>query len=66
MTQPEIFARPEMQVALAAVREAALLAAQIQAEMRGDDARLKSDHTPVTVADFAAQAVIAARLANAA
>ncbi len=65
MTQPEIFARPEMQVALAAVREAALLAAQIQAEMRRDDARLKSDHTPVTVADFAAQAVIAARLAEA-
>lgn len=54
---------PEIQFAIDAVREASLLVRQIQREMVGQ-ALSKDDRSPVTVADFAAQAVIAHRLAE--
>src|SRR3954447_699471 len=49
--------------ALEAVREASLLARRIQREMVSG-ALTKSDKSPVTVADFAVQALIARRLAE--
>jgi 3'(2'), 5'-bisphosphate nucleotidase len=52
---------PEAQFAIAAVREAALLARRIQRE-KVSDALKKDDRSPVTVADFAVQAIIARRL----
>ncbi len=52
---------PEAKFALAAVREAALLTRRVQAEMV-TDALTKGDKSPVTVGDFAAQAVVAKRL----
>src|SRR5882757_5352002 len=52
---------PEAQFAIAAVREAALLARRIQRE-KVSDALTKDDRSPVTVADFAVQALIARRL----
>ena len=55
---------PEVQFAVAAVREAAQLARRVQAEMV-TDALTKGDKSPVTVGDFAAQAVVAKRLADA-
>lgn len=51
----------EAEFALAAVREAALLTRRVQAEMVSD-ALTKGDKSPVTVGDFAAQAVVAKRL----
>ncbi|MEX2310377.1 MAG: 3'(2'),5'-bisphosphate nucleotidase [Pirellulales bacterium] len=54
---------PEAQFAIAAVREAALLARRIQREMVAG-ALIKNDRSPVTVADFAVQALIARRLAE--
>jgi 3'(2'), 5'-bisphosphate nucleotidase len=57
------FQSPDAQFAAAAVREAALLARRVQQEMvKG--ALTKQDRSPVTVADFALQAVIARRLAE--
>jgi 3'(2'), 5'-bisphosphate nucleotidase len=53
----------EAQFAVAAVREAALLARRIQREMVSE-AITKDDRSPVTVADFAVQALIARRLAE--
>ena len=58
-----MFDSPEAQFAVAAVREAALLVRRIQREMVGE-ALSKDDRSPVTVADFAAQALIARRLAE--
>jgi 3'(2'), 5'-bisphosphate nucleotidase len=52
---------PEAQFAIAAVREAALLARRIQREMVSG-ALTKDDRSPVTVADFAIQALVARRL----
>ncbi len=52
---------PEVAFALAAVREAAGLAASIQRDW-APSALTKGDNSPVTVADFAAQAVVGARL----
>jgi len=52
---------PEAQFAITAVREAALLVRRVQAEMV-TDALTKGDKSPVTVGDFAAQAVVAKRL----
>ncbi len=49
--------------AIEAVREAALLARRIQREMVGSELT-KDDRSPVTVADFAVQALIARRLAE--
>lgn len=57
------FDQPEIQFAIAAVREAALLVRRIQGEMVGE-AIAKDDKSPVTVADFAAQALIGHRLAE--
>jgi 3'(2'), 5'-bisphosphate nucleotidase len=54
----------EFDVALGAVRDGALLARDIR-EHVGDRALLKADRSPVTVADFAVQALVAHRLADA-
>ena len=54
---------PEVEFAVAAVREAALLVRQIQTELVGS-ALTKDDRSPVTVADFAAQALVAKRLSD--
>ena len=48
---------PELKFALHAVRQAALLVRQVQAEMVSA-ALTKDDRSPVTVADFAAQALV--------
>ncbi|MCC7474527.1 MAG: 3'(2'),5'-bisphosphate nucleotidase [Pirellulales bacterium] len=53
----------ESQFALAAVREASLLARRIQREMV-TGALTKDDRSPVTVADYAVQALLARRLAE--
>jgi len=51
----------KVRFAVKAVREAAQLVRRVQSEMAGE-ALAKGDKSPVTVADFAAQAVIAKRL----
>jgi 3'(2'), 5'-bisphosphate nucleotidase len=58
-----MFDSPEVQFAISAVREAALLARRIQREMVSGSLT-KDDRSPVTVADFAVQALIARRLAE--
>lgn len=55
--------QPEIQFALHAVRQAALLAQTIQAEMV-TPALTKEDRSPVTVADYAAQALVGALLSE--
>jgi 3'(2'), 5'-bisphosphate nucleotidase len=62
MPQPN-FDTPETRFAIEAVREAALLARRVQREMVSP-AITKDDRSPVTVADFAVQAVICHRLAE--
>lgn len=57
------FSLADAQFAIEAVREAALLARRIQREMV-TGALTKDDRSPVTVADFAVQALIAHRLAD--
>ncbi len=52
---------PEAQFAIAAVREAATLTRLVQREMVSP-ALTKGDKSPVTVADFSAQAIVAKRL----
>jgi 3'(2'), 5'-bisphosphate nucleotidase len=54
---------PEAEFAIEAVREASILAQRIQREMV-TGALTKDDRSPVTVADFAVQALIARRLAE--
>jgi 3'(2'), 5'-bisphosphate nucleotidase len=54
---------PEAQFAIDAVREASLLAQRIQRQMVGSGLT-KYDRSPVTIADFAVQALIARRLAE--
>ena len=54
----------EIQIAIESVREAALLAKQIQTEIRSA-AFTKKDDSPVTIADFAVQAWVAHRLREA-
>ena len=54
---------PEARFAIAAVREAAQLTRRVQQEMV-TGALVKGDKSPVTVADFTAQAIIAKRLAE--
>ena len=51
----------EFDVALGAVREGAVLAREIRQRI-GEHALLKADRSPVTVADFAVQALVAHRL----
>jgi 3'(2'), 5'-bisphosphate nucleotidase len=58
-----MFDSPEIQFAIDAVREASFLARRIQREMVVG-ALTKDDRSPVTVADFAVQAVVARRLAE--
>lgn len=55
---------PEVRFALDAARQASLLVREIQAEMV-TPALTKSDRSPVTVADFASQALVASLLAEA-
>ncbi|GAB4481249.1 MAG: 3'(2'),5'-bisphosphate nucleotidase [Anaerolineales bacterium] len=55
---------PEAKFALEATRQAALLIAQIEQELV-NAALTKDDRSPVTVADYAAQAVVAAALQRA-
>ena len=55
---------PEAQFAIAAVREAAQLTRRVQQEMV-TAALVKGDKSPVTVADFSAQAIVAKQLADA-
>ncbi len=57
------FDSPEILCAIAAVRQAALLAREVQRELV-TPALTKDDRSPVTVGDFAAQAVVARRLAE--
>ena len=57
-------ANPEIRFALRAVREAAMLVREVQQEMV-TPALTKADRSPVTVADFASQAVIARLLSEA-
>jgi 3'(2'), 5'-bisphosphate nucleotidase len=59
----QIFDSAEAQFAVEAVREAALLVRRVQREMIGSGIT-KDDKSPVTVADFSAQAVVAKRLAD--
>ncbi|MEO0530565.1 MAG: 3'(2'),5'-bisphosphate nucleotidase [Planctomycetota bacterium] len=59
-----MFDTPEAKFAIAAAREAALLTRRVQAEMV-TDALTKGDKSPVTVGDFAAQAVVGKRLSEA-
>ncbi|HEY4233701.1 MAG TPA: 3'(2'),5'-bisphosphate nucleotidase [Lacipirellulaceae bacterium] len=59
-----MFESAEARFAIDAVREAALLARRIQREMV-TPAITKDDRSPVTVADFAIQALVAQRLRNA-
>ena len=54
--------QPELAVALAAVRSGAALTAHAQGRLLSDDTVAKSDDRTVTVADFAAQAVVCATL----
>lgn len=56
-----MFDSPEIDAAVSAVREAAILARSIQAELV-TPALTKDDRSPVTVGDFAVQAVVARRL----
>jgi len=57
------FNNSEITYAIEAVREAALLADKVQRDLVSE-ALTKEDRSPVTVADFAAQAVVAKRLAD--
>ncbi|MGD9091399.1 MAG: 3'(2'),5'-bisphosphate nucleotidase [Anaerolineales bacterium] len=54
---------PEIKFALHAVRQAALLVEQVQSEMV-TSALTKDDRSPVTIADFASQALVAYLLAK--
>ncbi len=56
--------RRELDVAVGVVREAAILAREIRRQV-GTQAFLKADQSPVTVADFAVQALVAHRLGRA-
>src|SRR5687767_15975497 len=59
----DFLASPEARFAIDAVREASLLVRRVQRTMVGSGLT-KDDKSPVTVADFAAQAVVAKRLAD--
>ena len=52
---------PEIRFALESVRQASFLVRQVQAELVGNTLS-KADHSPVTVGDYAAQALIGSRL----
>jgi 3'(2'), 5'-bisphosphate nucleotidase len=52
----------EKQVAIAAVTQAAVLCLAVRADMVGNDSLQKDDRSPVTIADFGAQALVCQRL----
>jgi 3'(2'), 5'-bisphosphate nucleotidase len=54
--------QPELAVAIAAVRSAAALTGHAQGRLLSGDTLTKGDDSPVTVADFAAQAIVCATL----
>lgn len=54
----------ELATAIDAVRAAARVCQAVQTQLATPDAMQKKDKSPVTVADFASQAVVAARLAE--
>jgi len=54
-----------LEVAVSAVREASAVCRRVQADLVNAGTVSKDDKSPVTVADFAAQAVVCARLATA-
>jgi 3'(2'), 5'-bisphosphate nucleotidase len=56
--------QPDVKFAFSAVQKAALLVKQVQSEMVSS-ALTKDDRSPVTVADFASQALVAQRLSEA-
>lgn len=56
--------KKEKEVGLRAVREAMALTAAIQADLTGKDTLTKSDRSPVTIADFASQALVCKALAT--
>lgn len=56
---------PELAAALVAVRTASSLCDRTQGRLLAGDTLTKGDHSPVTVADFAAQAVVVAALTGA-
>lgn len=55
----------ELRVAVAAVRDASLVCRAVRASLAPDQAVSKSDSSPVTVADLAAEAVVSMALAEA-
>ncbi|HPC06269.1 MAG TPA: hypothetical protein PLI60_06065, partial [Anaerolineaceae bacterium] len=57
------FNNPHIQFAIDAVRQASLLIRHIQAEL-APRAAIKADRSPVTVADFSAQALVGRLLAQ--
>jgi len=52
----------KLKIALHAVRQAAKVCQQVQAQLISEDSFVKKDRSPVTVADFAAQALICTTL----
>jgi 3'(2'), 5'-bisphosphate nucleotidase len=54
--------RPELAAAISAVRSASELTAHAQGRLLSGDTLAKSDDSPVTVADFGAQAIVCATL----
>ena len=58
-------AEREVDAALSAVRAASTLCAAAQGRLAAGDTLTKGDDSPVTVADFAAQAVVCATLSDA-
>jgi len=55
----------ELSAALSAVRQASIVCASVQGRLASGDTLTKGDDSPVTVADFAAQAVVCAALSEA-
>ncbi len=49
---------PYLQIAIEAVQEASRICRQVQAQLISEDTLIKKDRSPVTVADFASQAVV--------
>ena len=65
MSQASTVTDRELDAAVAAVRAASALCAGAQGLLSSGDTLTKGDDSPVTVADFAAQAVVCARLTDA-
>ena len=55
----------QRQTAIAAVKTAATVCTQVRRELVNEDTLEKKDRSPVTVADFASQAVICAQIGDA-